>query len=414
MDESADRGRPDAHSRPGASDPIAAALDQPATDQYDPVVAALESDRDLYDIATWEARTVVDELSVRIATALSTHRRSVLYACLVALLVTQALTLIVSLLSTGHSRFELLGLLALSFLPGVVLTWHIWYRYIKPPKRLTSLLFTFGIAFVLAGAATALGLQFELVSRVPGVGLIVYSLLIVVPVSELSKWAAVRLYAYRGSEFNRVVDGALYGAVAGLGFVLASNTLLLTFYASNNLDVDGLSIWSYALLLMIESPGQVLYAAVAGYYLGLAKFNPRDTPAIAVKGLVLAMGFHAVYTVGIQIALWFEYTVAIVCAALYFVGVYVYLVRKLRRYRHVQQETTLTTAATQTQADDEPNAHPPSEPSATESATPKAPSTTESQQSLIEQVTALQDLHQLDLLSDREFEQKRQELLDRL
>ena len=42
-------------------------------------------------------------------------------------------------------------------------------------------------------------------------------------------------------------------------------------------------------------PGHVIYSAFAGYYLGLAKFNPRDAGPIVVKGLIIAALIHAVY-----------------------------------------------------------------------------------------------------------------------
>jgi RsiW-degrading membrane proteinase PrsW (M82 family) len=45
----------------------------------------------------------------------------------------------------------------------------------------------------------------------------------------------------------------------------------------------------------LAGPGHVIYSAFAGYYLGLAKFNPEDAGPIVVKGLVVASLVHATY-----------------------------------------------------------------------------------------------------------------------
>jgi RsiW-degrading membrane proteinase PrsW (M82 family) len=44
-------------------------------------------------------------------------------------------------------------------------------------------------------------------------------------------------------------------------------------------------------------PGHVIYSAFAGYYLGLAKFNPENRGPIVVKGLLIAVFIHASYNV---------------------------------------------------------------------------------------------------------------------
>jgi hypothetical protein len=48
-------------------------------------------------------------------------------------------------------------------------------------------------------------------------------------------------------------------------------------------------------LRALAGPGHIIYSAIAGYYLGLAKFNPEDAGPIVVKGLVVAYVLHAPY-----------------------------------------------------------------------------------------------------------------------
>ena len=394
-----------------AVDPVLAALAGPAVESTEPVARALGTDRDLYDTATWEVRTRLDELSVASFRWLRIHRRKLLYAAIVAILLVQSLSLLVALLSTNQSTLRLVALLLVSFLPGVVVTWYLWYRYVTPPKPLKPLCFTFGVAFVFASAARVVSLQFELVSQLPGVGILLYSVFVLAPIYEGSKWAAVRLYTYRGSEFTHVIDGALYGAAAGLGFIFAVNSLSLTFYFSDGAITTasaGGDVWTYASILMIESPGQVLYASVAGYYLGLAKFNATNAGPIMVKGLVLAIGFHAVYFVAISGLRLIGDVIAVLFAVGYFCGVWIFLARKLRRYRAAQRAASagpLTQpSAAATTPIDQPNQPP----------RPTVDQPAELPQSPVERLTALQELHRREVLTDREFDEKRREVLDRI
>lgn len=157
---------------------------------------------------------------------------------------------------------------------------------------------------------------------------------------------AVRLYAYEDERFAAVVDGAVYGAVAGLGFATIENAVYISRAVG---EVGGLSLGldligiggDITAVRALAGPGHVVYSGFAGYYLGLAKFNPGDRGPIVVKGLVVAALIHATYnsTVGIgsglirlatglpEIAAFFVYIVL-------YVGVFGYLLyRKIERYR---------------------------------------------------------------------------------
>lgn len=52
----------------------------------------------------------------------------------------------------------------------------------------------------------------------------------------------------------------------------------------------------------LAGSGHVIYSSFAGYYLGLAKFNPGNRDPIIVNGLIIAAIIHATYnaTVGIR------------------------------------------------------------------------------------------------------------------
>jgi hypothetical protein len=91
-----------------------------------------------------------------------------------------------------------------------------------------------------------------------------------------------------------------------------------------------------------SAPGShVIYSAWAGYYLGLAKYNPENRGPIVVKGLLAASLIHGTYNVlvtylprGVFGGLGFVAFVVV------FDGVFFYLLyRKLARYRDAYEET---------------------------------------------------------------------------
>jgi hypothetical protein len=87
-------------------------------------------------------------------------------------------------------------------------------------------------------------------------------------------------------------------------------------------------------------PGHVIYSAFAGYYLGLAKFNPEDAGPIVVKGLVVASVIHATYNTAVtNLGAVAEFVglaqgVAFLAFVVVYDGVFFYvLYRKLSAYR---------------------------------------------------------------------------------
>jgi RsiW-degrading membrane proteinase PrsW (M82 family) len=176
--------------------------------------------------------------------------------------------------------------------------------------------FTFLLGVIFASFAYVLNTAFSLVSVVPIVGTIAFFYLVVGPVEEAVKLLAVRLVAYRDARFDAVIDGAIYGAVAGLGFATIENAL----YITRQLNVSAGSELAAALgggalalglgqlvgevvgagaeitaFRALAGPGHVIYSAFAGYYLGLAKFNRENAGPIVVKGLLIAAFIHATY-----------------------------------------------------------------------------------------------------------------------
>jgi hypothetical protein len=96
----------------------------------------------------------------------------------------------------------------------------------------------------------------------------------------------------------------------------------------------------------LAGPGHVIYSAFAGYYLGLAKFNPENAGPIIVKGLVIAAVIHATYNTiaGPAAGLIAAFTplngfLAFVAFVIVFDGAFGgLLLAKIRRYRRAYRE----------------------------------------------------------------------------
>jgi RsiW-degrading membrane proteinase PrsW (M82 family) len=308
----------------------------------DPVEARADQSRDLYDISTWEPRTALDRLATRL------YGGALLGGRVVVILVAALLTLAIA----GEAFLDpVIGLLTLlSAVPALLLVGYVYYSDVTTNEPLGLLVATFILSVIFASFAAVINSSFSFLSALGFPLIFVFFYLVVGPVEETVKLLAVRLYAYRKPSFNAVIDGAVYGAVAGLGFATIENAI----YIQQGLDPTGqsqaLTITLQGLLAgtditatrALAGPGHVVYSAFAGYYLGLAKFNPENAGPIVVKGLLIAAFIHATYNslVGIVVGL---AAIAVPSApqlALFFGFVLVYqglfgglLLRKINRYR---------------------------------------------------------------------------------
>lgn len=327
----------------------------------DPVEVRAEESDDLYDVASWEPRTTLDRLAVR------THR-GVLQAGR-ALLIGLGVFILLLILGGGAGALIvdnpfILTLVGLSVVPAGLLALYIYVADIttrEPPSLLAA---TFVLSVLFAGFAAIINSTFlagirALAQAVPVLELftlVVFYYLVVGPGEEAVKLLAVRLYAYRDGRFNSVVDGAVYGAAAGLGFAAIENVL----YITQNIEGPGIVMAQTAsgfaasfldtldagseitAIRGLAGPGHVIYSAFAGYYLGLAKFNPENAGPIVAKGLLIAAFIHATYNtlVGIVPAVISVFLpgvpifVIFVAFVVVYDGVFFYwLYRKLDRYR---------------------------------------------------------------------------------
>ncbi|RQG90487.1 PrsW family intramembrane metalloprotease [Natrarchaeobius chitinivorans] len=263
----------------------------------DPVERADQQSTDLYDVSTWEPRSPLDRAAYAIYSGISYGLRAIVL--LVALVITLALLVQPGILVAEQ---PLLGVFfGLSIVPAALLAAFIWYTDITTGEPLRLLVATFVLAVLFATfAAVVNSLTRPWFEVIPVIGTALFFFLIVGPVEEAVKLLAVRVFAYRSETFDAVIDGAVYGAVAGLGFAAIENAI----YIASTVAEAEVGIFTaatgIATVRALVGPGHVIYSAIAGYYLGLAKFNPQYAGPLVVKGLLVASIVHATYntTVG--------------------------------------------------------------------------------------------------------------------
>jgi RsiW-degrading membrane proteinase PrsW (M82 family) len=308
--------------------------------QRDPVERAAGEDADLQGVATWEPRSRLD----RVATAVHAAVLPTVRATLVLLALLILLALVVGGVLSTVVDPVVSGLVVLSAVPALLLAVYVWQADVTTDEPLTLLVGTFLLGLLFASFA---GVINSVSSGVLGVDLssgllaIPFFFLVVGPVEETVKLLAVRLYAYEDGRFDAVVDGAVYGAVAGLGFATIENALYITQQLDAGSGAAGITA-----ARALAGPGHVIYSSIAGYYLGLAKFNRDHAGPLVVKGLLLAAVVHALYNslVGIVPAvLAVVVGVPAVVGLLGFVLVYdslagYYVYRKLSAYRQAYHD----------------------------------------------------------------------------
>ena len=315
------------------------------SDRRDPVEAADDGSRDLYDVTTWEERTSVDGAAVALYWLVTRAAKWVVVLLALAILVG-----IGGLTAISEPAVGLLTLL--SVIPAFGLAIYVYRSDVTTGEPLSLLVATFILSILFATfAAIVNSYARELFAPLGSLGLVLFYFLIVGPGEETVKLLAVRLYAYTDARFDSVVDGAVYGAVSGLGFATIENSLYIVTQLEEAGELAELSLGVGAIfaggditaIRALAGPGHVIYSAIAGYYLGLARFNPDNRGPIVVKGLLLAAVIHATYNSTAGLGSFAIGTItglpplaSFLVFVIVFDGVFgLFLLRKLWRYRSV-------------------------------------------------------------------------------
>ncbi|MFB6254340.1 MAG: PrsW family intramembrane metalloprotease [Halobacteriaceae archaeon] len=310
----------------------------------DPIQEVVDSSRDLYDIVDWEVRTPIDRAAVKIYAGIVKAARSIVI--LMALLILVAQFTLVGVVIFDRPLIAVYILL--SIIPAFGLAAFLWRSDVGTNEPLKLLVITFLLGLLFANFAAVVN---SFLSRwflaIPVIGMILFFFIIVGPIEEVVKWLAVRLFAYRSPQFNTVIDGAVYGAMAGLGFATIENSLYIAQQYLTALNTAGLTYRPLQITAIrtFAGPGHVIYSGFAGYYLGLAKFNQEHAGPIVVKGLLIAAIIHATYNsivsnlemiVGLTPLQGIPMGIAFIGFVFIYDGIFGFILyRKLKRYRRI-------------------------------------------------------------------------------
>ena len=200
----------------------------------------------------------------------------------------------------------ILSLLA-SGLATMLYAWLVWWldRYEKEPWWLLATAFLWGaIPAVILSAVAELILDIPI--SVMGHSLayeIAGSSLIAPVVEEVSKGLVVfGILLLTRREMDSVLDGIVYGAMAGLGFALTENF----FYFLSSLQEGGWGTWMMVVFIraIIFGLNHAFFTGITGAAVGYARlsadaFSRLVVPLVGLMGAVL---FHSVHNFGSTLA----------------------------------------------------------------------------------------------------------------
>jgi RsiW-degrading membrane proteinase PrsW (M82 family) len=171
------------------------------------------------------------------------------------------------------------------------------YHYHKDrhlPEPLSHLALTFGLGAFAAGISRLLymglepfGLRYDAsaLADAGGLGLLVYALLAIGPIEELSKFLPFWLVVLRFGKLDEPLDGIIYASFIGLGYAAVENWQYLEYLTTTEAYARGFA-----------SPVvHIVFASIWGHWIAQAYLQRRSIMLAAVTSLVIAAGLHGVY-----------------------------------------------------------------------------------------------------------------------
>jgi RNA polymerase subunit RPABC4/transcription elongation factor Spt4 len=111
------------------------------------------------------------------------------------------------------------------------------------------------------------------------------SFLLIGPLEELSKLAAVWFAVYRSPDFREPLDGIIYSSTAAIGFASIENIVYLGYLGPGILVSR----------VLFATPAHVMFSSMWGYSLGLARFRREGELLTVCKGLFVSALLHGTY-----------------------------------------------------------------------------------------------------------------------
>lgn len=178
--------------------------------------------------------------------------------------------------------------LALAILPCIAIVYLIYRADLYEKEDLFPLL----ICFLLGMAITFPLFELQaLFNRLGWLGTdtvltaLISSFLLVSFTEESLKFLALRVYPYPRSFFNEPIDGIVYATMIAMGFAMLENIFYAYQYEMSTTLIRGIT----------AVPAHASFAAIMGYFVGRARFNPAKRKRLMLIGWLLPVGIHGLY-----------------------------------------------------------------------------------------------------------------------
>lgn len=180
--------------------------------------------------------------------------------------------------------------IALAIAPGIAICLFIFYRdvYNREPKLNLFVSFILGCVAIIPAVFFEDRFGFTLDGTVGGTAIFAYA--VVGFSEEFSKFLGLRLYSYQQKSFDEPLDGIVYAVMVSMGFATLENVLYVLQYAKQG---QGYQIAFQRMFLSV--PAHATFAVVMGYYVGKAKFDPKNGFSLMLMGLLGAIFFHGTF-----------------------------------------------------------------------------------------------------------------------
>ncbi len=210
------------------------------------------------------------------------------------------------------------------FLPGLFWLWFYYKKDLHPePLKWIFKVFVWGLLAAIPAVVIELladSLLLNYLDEASLIYIILSTFLMVAPVEEIMKFSVIWRTVFKDPVFDEKIDGVVYAIAAGLGFATFENILAVIGSGENILIARAIT----ATLLHATATG------LMGYFLGLAKFKPRQRGWLIAAGLLSAIGVHGLYNFVITLDL--ELTIPLIIILLTIVYVVLAVgIKKMRR-----------------------------------------------------------------------------------
>jgi RsiW-degrading membrane proteinase PrsW (M82 family) len=204
-----------------------------------------------------------------------------------------------NLSNSGGNFMALLVAVPLAFIPAFFFSWFIYWldRYEKEPRWLLFMAFFWGGFVAIIGAligSLILDVGITAVLRDETLAEIASGSITAPFVEEFWKGLAILVIVliFR-REFDSILDGIVYGAIAGLGFAATENVL---YFMGQYMDAGwGGMLSNFALRVGIFAWGHPFYTAFTGIGFAVARTNRNTLVKIIapIAGYFLAVFAHS-------------------------------------------------------------------------------------------------------------------------